>query len=97
MARKKLPDNKVGRTQQYYNRNPKKQEEKNEQQVDWQKRTPEDRKKRAELAKRRRKLGIMGKGGGDLSHQYKGDKYPRQLSIHANRRANGHGDQPRYR
>lgn len=51
----------------YYRENPEARRKKAEYDTKFGKK-PEQREKRAELAKERRKRGIMGKGGGDLSH-----------------------------
>lgn len=49
--------------------------------------TPKSKKYRAELARARRKRGIMGKGGGDLSHTKKGGLV--RESVSKNRARNG--------
>lgn len=51
----------------YYREHPEARRKKAEYDTKFGKK-PEQREKRAELAKERRKRGIMGKGGGDLSH-----------------------------
>ena len=59
------------RTAQYYAKNPKAKAKK----YAYDKKrnaTSKSKKYRAELARERRKRGIMGKGGGDLSHTKKG-------------------------
>jgi hypothetical protein len=60
-----------GRTQAYYDKNPDARAKK----AAYQKRynaKPSSVKKRSELVKERRKRGIYGEGGGDLSHQADG-------------------------
>lgn len=49
---------------------------------------------RSELNKARRKRGIYGKGGGDLSHTRNGSLKIENPST--NRARNGHGDNKRY-
>lgn len=59
------------RTAQYYAKNPKAKAKKYA--YDKKRNSSAKQKKyRAELARERRKRGIMGKGGGDLSHTKKG-------------------------
>tara|TARA_B100001057_G_C22434992_1_gene788931 strand:+ start:80 stop:340 length:261 start_codon:yes stop_codon:yes gene_type:complete len=55
---------------------------------------PEQKAYRRRLAAARRARGIMGKGGGDLSHTASGQLRIRPKSI--NRAANGHGNNSRY-
>ncbi len=55
----------------YYRSSPTARAKKNAYNRDFNKK-PAQRKKRAELAKARRKKGIMGKGGKDLSHTKSG-------------------------
>lgn len=50
---------------------------------------------RSELNKARRKAGVYGKGGPDMSHDSKGNL--RKQSVKVNRANNGHGNRPRYR
>ena len=50
---------------------------------------------RSKLNKARRKAGVYGKGGGDMSHDSKGNV--RKQSAKVNRANNGHGNRPRYR
>lgn len=54
---------------------------------------PERKKYRAELARERRARGIMGKGGGDVSHQAGGGF--KLENPKTNRARNGHGDNGR--
>lgn len=56
------------RTARHYKKNPKSRAKKNAYQREYNSR-PENRKKRAELNKERRKRGIYGKGGSDVSHK----------------------------
>lgn len=58
-------------------------------------RRPEERKRRAELNRERRRRGIDGKGGPDMSHTTSGRMVPEDAST--NRARNGHGKQPRLR
>lgn len=56
-------------------------------------RRPEERKRRAALSRERRRRGIDGKGGPDISHTTSGGT---TLEAPATNRArNGHGDNPR--
>lgn len=55
--------------------------------------TPERRKYRAELSAERRRRGIDGKGGGDLSHTSGGGF--RRENPSTNRARNGHGNNRR--
>jgi hypothetical protein len=59
------------RTAKYYASNPKARAKKKKYDTSYGS-TPERKKYRKELARARRKKGIMGKGGGDLSHTRKG-------------------------
>ena len=56
-------------------------------------RRPSERKRRAELNRERRRRGIDGKGGPDVSHTEAGKTVLEDPST--NRARNGHGDQPR--
>tara|TARA_Y100000015_G_scaffold31201_1_gene30716 strand:+ start:136 stop:327 length:192 start_codon:yes stop_codon:yes gene_type:complete len=56
--------------------------------------TPEKKAYRRRLAAARRARGIMGKGGGDLSHTATGRLRIKPRSK--NRAANGHGNNSRY-
>lgn len=56
--------------------------------------TPKQKAYRKALAQARRKRGIMGKGGGDLSHSKNGSLTRKPMKI--NRAANGHGNNSRY-
>jgi hypothetical protein len=55
------------KTAQYYRDNPEAREKKNEYNKEFNKK-PEQRAKRSELTTERRKRGIDGKGGNDMSH-----------------------------
>jgi hypothetical protein len=55
--------------------------------------SPTDRKYRAELADARRKRGVMGKGGADLSHTKSGRLVKESPSK--NRARNGAGGKPK--
>jgi hypothetical protein len=56
-------------------------------------RRPEERERRAELNRERRRRGIAGKGGPDISHTEAGKTVLEDPST--NRGRNGHGKQPR--
>lgn len=56
-------------------------------------RRPDERKRRAALNRERRRRGIAGKGGPDISHTESGDTVLENPSR--NRARNGHGKQPR--
>ena len=55
------------RSAQYYRDNPEAREKKKKYDTEYHD-TPARRKYRAELAAERRKRGVMGKGGKDMSH-----------------------------
>jgi MoxR-like ATPase len=90
MAGKKLPYSELSRSAKFYRDNPeaRKKKQKTDAEVN---RRPEQRKKRSELTTERRKRGIAGRGGGDLSHE--GGKLVRR-SVSANRghKSNSAGD-----
>ena len=65
MAPRKAEDPK--RTAQYYRDNPEARKKKAETDKKFNAK-PEQKEKRRELSEERRKRGIMGKGGDDLSH-----------------------------
>jgi hypothetical protein len=71
MAGAKKPYNELSRSAKYYRDNPdaRKKKAQTDKKVNAR---PEQRKKRSELTTERRKRGIAGKGGGDLSHTSKG-------------------------
>lgn len=75
------------RTAKYYASNPKARAKKSAYDTAYNK-NPKRKKYRAELAAARRKRGIMGKGGGDLSHTKKGTLV--RESVAKNRARNGH-------
>jgi hypothetical protein len=56
-------------------------------------RRPEERERRAALNRERRRRGIAGKGGPDISHTEAGKTVLEDPST--NRGRNGHGKQPR--
>lgn len=56
-------------------------------------RRPEEKKKRRDLARERRKRGIMGKGGKDVSHRSDGSTFLEQPST--NRARQGSGGKPK--
>jgi hypothetical protein len=83
-----------GRISRYYAANPKAAERKRIYMRAYNKR-PGKSAYRSRLNKARRKAGIYGKGGPDMSHDSKG-RLARQ-SMKINRANNGHGSRPRYR
>ena len=83
-----------GKTARYYKRKPKAAAKKNAYMRSYNK-SPSRIRYRAKLNKARRDRGIYGKGGGDMSHDSKGN-LARQ-SVKSNRANNGHGKRPRYR
>ena len=80
------------RTSKYYASNPKARKKRVAQQAKINAK-PSEKKRRAELAKERRKRGVMGKGGKDVSHRKDGSTFMESRS--ANRARNGHGKRPR--
>ena len=74
------------RSARYYASNPKARAKKKKYDTKYHS-TPERRKYRSELNAARRKRGIAGKGGGDLSHTKSG-KLVRE-SVSKNRARNG--------
>lgn len=74
------------RSARYYASNPKARAKKKKYDTAYHS-TPERRKYRSELGKARRKRGIAGKGGGDLSHTKSG-KLVRE-SVSKNRARQG--------
>lgn len=83
----------LGRTAKYYRSNPKARQRHRDYMADYNA-TPEKKAYRRRLAAARRARGIMGKGGGDLSHTATGKLRIKPRSN--NRAANGHGNNPRY-
>lgn len=80
------------RTSKYYASNPKARKKRVAQQAKINAK-PSEKKRRAELAKDRRKRGVMGKGGKDVSHRRDGSTFLESRST--NRARNGHGRRPR--
>lgn len=81
-----------GKSAQYYRSNPEARAKKNAAQRKANK-SPARKKYRAGLNAERRKRGIYGKGGGDVSHTSSGG-YTRE-SPKKNRARNGHGNNKR--
>ena len=75
----------LSRSARYYRDNPdaRRRKAKTDKKVNAR---PEQRKKRAELVKERRKRGIYGKGGKDVSHQKDGST---RLEDRSKNRGNG--------
>ncbi|MCP4771575.1 MAG: hypothetical protein GY879_09220 [Planctomycetes bacterium] len=76
------------KTAKYYAANPKARKKRVKAQAKIN-RKPKEKKRRAELAKERRKRGVMGKGGKDVSHKRNGKTFLESRSK--NRARNGHG------
>ena len=83
----------LGRTAKYYRSNPKARQRHRDYMAEYNA-TPEKKAYRRRLAAARRARGIMGKGGGDLSHTAAGRLRIKPRST--NRAANGHGNNSRY-
>lgn len=81
-----------GRTAQFYRDNPEAYQRKLAYDTKYGK-SPEKRAYRSELKIARRKRGIDGKGGPDLSHTTKGTLVPEDPKK--NRARNGHGNNGR--
>ena len=81
-------------TSEYYKSNPKAAEQHRRYMREYNKK-PGKSKYRSELNQARRKRGIYGKGGGDLSHSRNGSLKIEDPSR--NRARNGHGNNKRYR
>ena len=64
-----------GRTTRYYRKNPKAYRKKLANDTK-ENRSPKDKKYRRELAMKRRKAGLMGKGGKDMCHKKGGKVVP---------------------
>lgn len=92
MARARVSN--PGPTARYYANNPKARAKKNAYQRAYNKR-PGRSQYRSKLNIARRKAGVYGKGGPDMSHDSKGNL--RKQSVKINRGNNGHGKRPRYR
>lgn len=80
------------KTAKYYNSNPKARKKRVASQAKINAK-PSEKKRRAELAKERRKRGVMGKGGKDVSHKKGGGTTLE--SRRANRARNGHNGKSR--
>ena len=74
------------KTSDYYKKNPEARKKKQAYDKKFNAK-PAEKKKRAELAKERRKRGVMGKGGKDMSHAKSGKIVPEARSK--NRARNG--------
>ena len=83
----------LGRTAKYYRSKPKARQRHRDYMAEYNA-TPEKKAYRRRLAAARRARGIMGKGGGDLSHTATGRLRIKPRST--NRAANGHGNNSRY-
>jgi hypothetical protein len=92
MAREQVSN--PGKSAKYYRSNGEARAKKNAYMRAYNKK-PSRIRYRAKLNKARRKAGVYGKGGGDMSHDSKGKLRPQ--SVKANRANNGHGKRPRYR
>ena len=92
MARARVSN--PGKTAKYYAANPKARAKKNAYQRAYNKR-PGRSQYRSRLNIARRRAGVYGKGGPDMSHDSKGNL--RKQSVKINRGNNGHGKRPRYR
>ena len=79
---------KVKKTAKYYRDNPEARKKKAEYDTAYHS-TPSRKKYRRKLAKARRKAGVMGKGGKDMSHTKSGKLVREDAS--ANRARNGAG------
>jgi hypothetical protein len=80
------------KTSKYYASNPKARKKRVASQAKINAK-PSEKKRRAELAKDRRKRGVMGKGGKDVSHKKGGGTTLESRS--ANRARNGHNGKSR--
>lgn len=83
-----------GRTSQFYAANPKSAAKHRKYMRAYNKR-PGKSAYRSKLNKARRKAGIYGKGGPDMSHDSEGRLSRESMKI--NRARNGHGNNKRYR
>lgn len=83
-----------GRTARFYRSNPEARAKKNAAQRK-RNRSPLAIQYRVDLKRERRKRGIDGKGGPDMSHTKDGKLVPE--SPKKNRARNGHGDNGRYK
>lgn len=82
----------VRKTAQYYRNNPKAAAKKAEYDTAYHS-TPSRKKYRRKLAKARRKAGVMGKGGKDMSHTKSGKLVREDAST--NRARQGAGGRPK--
>jgi hypothetical protein len=82
----------AGRTSKYYKDNPKAAAKHRSYMREYNQQ-PDKIEYRSELNQARRKRGIYGKGGGDLSHQRNGSL--KIESAKRNRARNGHGNNKR--
>lgn len=80
------------KTAQYYASNPKARKKRVAQQAKINSR-PSEKERRRKLAQERRKRGVMGKGGKDVSHKKDGSTFLESRSK--NRARNGHGKRSR--
>lgn len=92
MARARVSN--PGKTAKYYRANSEAREKKNAYMRNYNK-SKARISYRSNLNKARRKAGVYGKGGPDMSHDSKGNL--RKQSAKINRANNGHGNRPRYR
>lgn len=79
-------------TAAYYRANPEARAKRQRAQAEINRR-PSERKRRARLNRERRRRGIYGQGGPDVSHTETGKLVLEDPST--NRARNGHGSQPR--
>ena len=82
----------TSRTSKYLAANPKARKKRQRYQAKVNAR-PEEKKRRRELARARRKRGIMGKGGKDVSHRVDGSTFLEKPAK--NRARNGAGGKPK--
>lgn len=82
------------RTAAYYRTHPEARAKRRRAQAEINRR-PSERKRRAELNRERRRRGIDGKGGPDISHTEAGKTVLEDPST--NRARNGHGKQARFK
>jgi len=92
MARARVSN--PGPTARYYAMNPEARAKKNAYMRDYNK-SKARISYRSKLNTARRKAGVYGKGGPDMSHDSDGNL--KKQSVKINRGNNGHGNRPRYR
>lgn len=92
MARERVSN--PGASAKYYRANSDAREQKNAYMRNYNK-SKAKISYRSKLNQARRKAGIYGKGGPDMSHDSKGNL--KKQSVKVNRANNGHGKRPRYR